>query len=376
MVQLILSGKILMFYTIMKRLMLSLSAAITILGFSACGSSSSIPGSETEGNWVKKATLPGVGRSYAVTFTINGTAYVATGVGPSSTTRNLTDLWAYDAASDTWTPKASLSSGLGRRFATAFAVGGKGYVGTGFNYDTAQAGSSALGLLSDFYSYDPSSNSWSRIADFPGGPRQQAIGFALGNYGYVGTGKDKDGLVYSDIYKYDPSSNTWSTTPSNIPGDKRYGAVAFTYNDKAYIVTGANNSGQVTDFYSYDGDQGWTALSKIRNALTDQSYDDDYSDIARSDAAVFVIGEWAYLTTGAISGSATYKTWAYHITTDRWERRTPYKQSARVGAVGFAVGNYGYIVTGAAAAGSQTGSYDNVSLFDPSSSYVENDDAN
>jgi hypothetical protein len=39
----------------------------------------------------------------------------------------------------------------------------------------------------DFWEYDPSSNVWTRKADFGGKKRSDAVGFSVGGKGYLGT---------------------------------------------------------------------------------------------------------------------------------------------------------------------------------------------
>ncbi len=68
-----------------------------------------------------------------------------------------------------------------------------------------------------------------RNADFPGGARYEAVAFGLGSFGYVGTGFDGSNAL-KDFYQYDPASDTW--TDIGFSGNKRYGAVAFTYNNR------------------------------------------------------------------------------------------------------------------------------------------------
>lgn len=47
-------------------------------------------------------------------------------------------------------------------------------------------------------------NTWSGIKDFSGTARSNAVGFAIGNFGYVGTGYDS--LTTKDFWVYDPAS--------------------------------------------------------------------------------------------------------------------------------------------------------------------------
>ncbi len=143
-------------------------------------------------------------------------------------------------------------------------------------------------------------------------------------------------------------------------------AVAFVYNNAAYVVTGTNNGTLVNDFWKYDG-TSWTELRKIANISTD-SYDDDYTDIVRSNAAAFVMGDTAFISTGENSGYIS-KTWAYIISNDTWIRRTAFEGAARSGAVGFAVKNRGYIVCGK----SSSQYFDDVWEFHPDEAYNAND---
>ncbi|MBK6821258.1 MAG: hypothetical protein IPG85_17330 [Bacteroidetes bacterium] len=48
-------------------------------------------------------------------------------------------------------------------------------------------------------------------ANFAGGARLGAVGFAMNNEGYIGTGYD--GTYKRDLWKYNPLSNTWTQMP-------------------------------------------------------------------------------------------------------------------------------------------------------------------
>jgi len=62
----------------------------------------------------------------------------------------------------------------------------------------------------EFYRYDPSSDSWTRNADFAGDGRNSAIGFAIGNFGYLGTDANTTGFYVSYFWRYDPSLDSWT----------------------------------------------------------------------------------------------------------------------------------------------------------------------
>ncbi len=64
--------------------------------------------------------------------------------------------------------------------------------------------------LKDFWKYDPDADAWTKIADFAGGTRTEAIAFGIQQYGYVGTGYDGSNAL-KDFWKYDPSTDSWTS---------------------------------------------------------------------------------------------------------------------------------------------------------------------
>ena len=320
--------------------------------FPSCKSSGS---TATPGDWQNRSELDGVARTEAVSFVIGDSAYLATGYDG---TYRLADVWQYNPALDSWRQKADLP-GTPRSSAVAFALNGKGYVGTG--YDGANN-------LNDFWQYDPTANSWTRKADFGGSARYDAVGFAVLNKGYISTGYD--GNYLKDFWQYDDASNSW-TQMISFGGTKRSQAVAFVYNNKAFIVTGNNNGviSSVNDFWVFDptANPYWSQRRDITNANATETYDDGYTNIARTNAVAFVIGDYAYLSTGTINGAITSVTWQYNIAQDLWvSGYTPFENSGRQGAVGFSVSNKGYVATG----NSGTAFYDDMMQFYPDSTYV------
>jgi len=72
-------------------------------------------------------------------------------------------------------------------------------------------------------------------SSFPGGQRVAGVTFAIGNYGYMGTGANGSS-IFNDFYKYDNTSDTW-TAIANSPSPLD-GGTAFVINGKGYIGTG------------------------------------------------------------------------------------------------------------------------------------------
>ncbi|HUZ61462.1 MAG TPA: kelch repeat-containing protein [Hanamia sp.] len=306
------------------------------------------------GNWVTQSEFDGVARSEAVSFVIGDTAYIGTGFDG---TNRLNDMWSFSpnaGATGYWFQEADFP-GVPRSSAVAFALNGMGYVGTGYD---------GVNNLGDFWKFDPTMNTWTRVADFGGYARYDAVAFSVDGKGYVSTGYD--GNYLKDFWEYNDTTNTWSQQVG-MGGFKRSGAVAFVYKNQAYIVTG-NNNGQTTtvnDLWRFDptANPTWTALRDITNVSTD-TYDDLYTDITRTNAVAFVMGAYAYITTGN-NGSVMTSTWQYDIQHDQWYSKTAYEGLAREGAVGFTVDDTGYVGTGA----SGTQYFDDLRLFQPNAAY-------
>ncbi|OJJ17945.1 hypothetical protein BKI52_29250 [marine bacterium AO1-C] len=231
--------------------------------------------------WKQIADFPGGERSFATSFVINNKGYVGTGKLQrtlSSESTWYTDLWEYDPSTDQWTKKADFP-GTARTSAVGFSVAGKGYIGTG----DANNGSDNLGAQEDFWSYDPTTDQWTRVADFGGRRIRGAVSFVIDNKAYVGTGNSG----VQDFWQYDPAIDQW-TKKADFGGGQRNGAIGFTSNNKGYIGLGgnANETGYKQDIWQYDPttDQ-WTKVA-------------DFEGGARSWATAFSIGSKVYIGSG------------------------------------------------------------------------------
>lgn len=317
----------------------------------SCSKSSDDSSSDILGDWSRASDFEGVARTEAISFTIDNTAYVGSGYDG---TDRLSSYWALDPATGTWTQKADMP-GVARSSAAAFAVNGKGYVGTGYD---------GLDKLRDFYEYDPSADVWTRKADLPAAARYEATGFAIGDKGYITCGFD--GNYLKDLWQYDPVNDQW-VQKASVGGTKRSAAQAFVINDQAYVVGGINNGDYPTDFWKYDAStNSWTQLRAVSNISSDE-YDDEYSDIARSNGSTFVMNNKGFLICGDKSGVLS-TVWQYNPTGDTWEKKTALEATARSGAIGFTVGGSGYITTG----NNSSYRFDDLWKFNPDAEQVDN----
>jgi hypothetical protein len=160
--------------------------------------------------WTDMPPFPGAGLAFDASFSINGKGYVGTGYNPGDGMES-NELWEYDPAITTWTPKADLAwifGSLARQGAVGFSIGTKGYIGTGYRGT----------FYKDFWEYNPATNTWTKKADFGGTARYWATGFSIGDKGYIGTGST-GGQGVKDFWQYNQNTSTlasYSTLPANI----------------------------------------------------------------------------------------------------------------------------------------------------------------
>jgi subtilisin family serine protease/N-acetylneuraminic acid mutarotase len=197
--------------------------------------------------WTRKADFGGTARRGAVGFSINNKGYVGTGYNSSWNK----DFWEYDQITNIWTRKADFG-GTARSGAVGFSIGNKGYIGTG---DLGTGNSGTTGAK-DFWEYDPAVNTWTQRTDFGGTGRSNAVGFSIGGKGYIGTGYDNTSSSTKDFWEYDSAANTW-TKKADFGGGLRSGATGFSIGSNGYMGTGSyynNSNGSSTyyqDFWEY-----------------------------------------------------------------------------------------------------------------------------
>lgn len=273
------------------------------------------------GTWTRKADFPGRERSGAVGFTIGNKAYLLSGLSDElNGIWNDKDLWEYDPSNNQWTKRADFP-GNGRDFAVGFAIGNKGYIGTGWQM--------VGGQLNDFWEYDPALDSWTQKANFPGHERAYAVALTIGNNAYVGSGIDGGYTPYKDFWKYDQLSDAW-TRVADFPGDAIFGQSSFTVNGKGYIGLGATTALLFKEFWQYDPETNiWVRKT-------------DFPGEARAEAVGFAVGNKGYMG----FGGSTADFWEYEPATDKWTQRANWKGYTTLRAATFTIGEKAYIATG------------------------------
>jgi hypothetical protein len=129
--------------------------------------------------WIRKKDIPGPDRYQAVMFSLGSHIYV--GMGEEYSNRSyLKDFQRFDPDENRWEAVADYPE-AGRKGAISFVIDGKAYVGGGR--------SSQYGYENSFYQYDPVTNVWTAIADFPK-TQVEGNGIEVNGEGYVFSGRE------------------------------------------------------------------------------------------------------------------------------------------------------------------------------------------
>lgn len=266
--------------------------------------------------WTQKATFGGPARHRSVGVAIGNRGYMGLGHVNSTGDQQFRDWWEYDPGTNSWTQKADFGGGK-RYHATGFAIGNKAYVGTG--RDTT------FNNRNDWWEYDPVINQWTAKASFPGSPRRGAVGFAIGTKGYVGTGSG-----YADFWEYNPATNTWIQKAS-LPAPGRTSAVGFSIGSKGYIGTG-DIGGSTNDFWEYDPvTNTWMAKPNVPGPT-------------RMEASGFALNGKGYIGTGDnySSGDNYGDFHCYDPATNSWTQVADFGGTSRRYLTAFTIGSRAY----------------------------------
>src|SRR5690554_1173994 len=169
--------------------------------------------------WNQFSNIPISTRNNALSFTIGDSVYVGTGYDGALL---YNDLWVYDKRNDQWYQRANLP--VARENGAAFSIGNKGYAGFGWNLNASSS-------LSSVYEFDPSTNSWSAIAPYPGSGGRGVFAASVSGKGYAGGGGvGRQATLQRDFWEYNPGTNSW-TQKANLPFGRRTGGIAFGVNN-------------------------------------------------------------------------------------------------------------------------------------------------
>lgn len=189
--------------------------------------------------WTQKANFPGPARVAPVTFSVGNKGYMVTGQNGAYPTVNFRDTWEYNPATNTWTQKANFPLFpliAGKGWATGFTIGSKGYVVNGVN-----SSEDANTFFKTLIEYDPTADSWTVKAPFPGDGRMSSSAFVISGKAYVGGGmfhgNPDDNIIvrFKDFYKYDPADNSWTSIPDILIPASNSTLLGFAINSRGYV---------------------------------------------------------------------------------------------------------------------------------------------
>lgn len=197
--------------------------------------------------WSQVAPFAGGLRSGGVTFALKDKGYY--GLGKSSSRGDdmyYSDLWKYDPTTDEWSQLSDFPS-TGLDMAISFVIDDIAYVSLGRYKDE-----SINGYNLSTYSYDVNSDSWSKMKQFPGVGRTGSVSFVANNKGYVVGGYKEKETYTNEVWCYDPMKNSWSQM-KDFP-EALTGCYTFTLKNDVYVGGGYNLKKNLknTNLYKYD----------------------------------------------------------------------------------------------------------------------------
>lgn len=302
-----------------------------------------------KGNWIDNYQSEAPARGGVASFQTEDYGYVALGYNYGLDEQDypetvdhygyMKDMWRFEPKTNGWKELAPFP-GENRTEGVCFEIDGVGYIGLGRRFD----GTDHV-YYNDFYKFTPPSTdadddlgTWEAIAPYPGIGRYGSISFVVDGEGYVGTGASKGNIYHSDFFKYNPSTNTWTKVESTFP-HHCYGSAVFTLSGVPHIISGFDGT-YLPNIWQFDPTtKSWEEQRKLDHI------DYDYNNIMRRMATTFVLDDKGYIVTGD-RGSTLRDCWEYRPAHDEWEEKTEFEGSGRSGAASFNFAGVGYVCFG------------------------------
>jgi N-acetylneuraminic acid mutarotase len=223
--------------------------------------------------------------------------------------------------SQEWQAISSTPSSLISHHTYGFSANDKGYLLTG----GLDSGPSKF-----LIEYNPISNEWTQLADYPGPERHYGIGDALGDKVYIGFGADDNGRL-NDLWEYDIVLDSWKKLADCDCETRTHPAFVVT-EDKIYVGLGGGN-GNLDDWWEYDkASDTWAEKAKFPGARRHHPYQ-------------FAIGDYIYVGLG--HGAEIYNDWyRYDPENDEWTQMANLPGEGRVAGTQFAFNGKGYVLSG------------------------------
>ena len=272
-------------------------------------------------NWEQKADHPGDGRHHPITFAIDSMGYLLTG---STNVQGVTDdFYQYDPVSDSWTTLPDFP-GPARSFAYGAATDSKGYIGFGQSTNT---------YLNDLWEYDPVTGNWTELASCPCTGRLHPAFVIQDQRIFVGLGNAPNN--FKDWWEYNIETDSWRQL-ADLPGAHRHHPFYFAAGGYVYAGLG-HGAGIFDDWYRWNLDtETWDQM-------------DDLPSQGRVAGTQLNINDRGFILSGDGEDHNTMPTgefWEYDLLTDTWTELPPHPGVSRWAPGSFAIGNTVYFTSG------------------------------
>lgn len=272
--------------------------------------------------WVQVADIP-TGRHHPISFSLEGKGYAVTGSNSSS--QPTKDFYQYDPVTNSWDTLVDFP-GTARSFGIGTVLNGRAYIGFG---------ATLTQYLDDFWRYDPQSDQWTQLATCPCSGRRHPAMIGIANRIYVGLGDDASGDL-NDWWMYNVDTDSW-TSIANLPGQPRHHP--FQFNAGGEIFAGLGHSGNV--IY-----RDWYKLDTASNTWTRKKFFPGEGRVAGTqfnwNSAGFVLSgdgdNHSFMPTGEM--------WRYTPDNDSWSQFTPHPGVSRWAPGSFVINNEVYFFGG------------------------------
>jgi hypothetical protein len=189
-----------------------------------------------------KGNFTGKLRSNFTAFSLKNVLYMACG---SYNNVIFSDIWRYDGSQ--WWNDIDNIPGNTRRYPVAFTINDSlAYIGTGQGIDGPRRIS-----YGDFYSFDGTTGRCTEIETPDEMPRHEAVAFSLNNKGYVVGGHNSENAEFKDVWEYSLNGGTGSWKRINDFPTIFYGGICICNNERVFAGFG-NNSETENTLWEYD----------------------------------------------------------------------------------------------------------------------------
>jgi N-acetylneuraminic acid mutarotase len=272
--------------------------------------------------WTSLSGIPG-GVHHPVTFAIGDYGYSVTGV--SSFGADTDDMLRYNPVTDSWSTMSDFPGGV-RGFSIGLEYQGSGYIG--FGYGAGQ-------FKDDLWRFDTANNQWTQLADCPCKARRHPAMMAANGKIYVGLGNDNVSDL-RDFWVYDISADSWSQLP-NIPASSRHHPFMFALNGDVFAGMGHGGNFIYKD---------WFKLDTVNNSWTTMN---SFPGEARVAGTQFDHNGFGYVLSGDGDNHnfmATGEMWRYDSNNDSWSQQTAHPGVSRWAPGSFVIGDTLYFFGG------------------------------